>query len=299
MKRSTYILIATTLALTSPLVGQVLTATSTPSTRNATGSFPLSTGARMWAPVGTGEVVLVIPPTGMSAETVAELRKDMHIMCQIFDRRLEEANLRPSGRPRMFAPNNGGTTTRGVYLPGFGPLFLLEADFPLLPGPAKAEPAVEESGDALWLEIKQQMENQAAPNAPARVAPEYDATTVEKFRRTLTKAMKHAANLRHVDPDNQIVVVAVNGSKTVPNGPGILFSNAYGQSVPVLPTTEPTTLQVMALRATKADLDAYAGAQLTDDQFRERTGIATYELPSAGVSGGAAPITVPRTPARR
>jgi len=132
MKPSTYILLTVTLTLALPLGAQVSMATDDPAVEGTSRSFALSTGSRMRAPIGAGEVVLVIPARGMSAETLAELRKDMHIMCQIFDRRLEAANLRPADRPRMFAPSDG--RTRGLYLPGFGPVFLLQADFPLLSG---------------------------------------------------------------------------------------------------------------------------------------------------------------------
>jgi len=294
MKPSTYILLTVTLTLALPLGAQVSMATEEPGAEDTSRSFALSTGSRMGAPIGAGEVVLVVPARGMSAETLAELRKDMHIMCQIFDRRLEAANLRPAGRPRMFAPNNRGTT-RGVYLPGFGPLFLLEADFPLLPGPEKQEPPVEESGDALWLEVKGEMEGRPAPNAAGGAAPEYDEAKVQKLRRTLTNAMKHAANFRHLEPEERIVVVAVNNSKAGANAAGAMFGGAYGQPTPILPTTGPAALQVMALQATKANVDAYAATQLTEDQFRERTNIATYELPSAGVEGGPSRTTVPRS----
>ena len=294
MKQSTYILLTVTLTLALPLGTQASIATDDPGAEVTSRSFALSTGSRMRAPVGAGEVVLVIPAGGMSAETLAELHKDMHIMCQIFDRRLEEANLRAAGRPSMFAPNDR-RTTRGVYLPGFGPVFLLEAGFPLLPGADKQEPPVEESGDALWLEVKQQMEGQPAPGGSGRAAPEYNETKVQKLRRTLTNAMKHAANFRHVDPDERIVIVAVNSSQGGPTTGGGMFGGAYGQSTPILPTTKPAALQVMALQVTKANVDAYAGAQLTEDEFRGRTSIATYELPSAGVSAGSTRLTVPRS----
>jgi len=293
MKPSTYILLTVTLTLALPLGAQVSMATDDPAVEGTSRSFALSTGSRMRAPIGAGEVVLVIPARGMSAETLAELRKDMHIMCQIFDRRLEAANLRPADRPRMFAPSDG--RTRGLYLPGFGPVFLLQADFPLLSGPEKEEPPVEESGDALWLEVKQQMEGKPAPRGSGRAAPEYDEMKVEKLRSTLTTAMKHAANFRHVDPDERIVVVAVNNSNAAAGAGHIMFGGAYGQSTPILPTTGPTALQVMALKATKANVDAYAEARLTDDQFRERADIATYELPSAGGSSGTNRTTVPRS----
>ena len=298
MKRLAYTLLVVTLTLTSPLVGQVSIATSSPSTEDASRVFALSTGSRLWAPTGAGDVVLVIPAGGMSAETLAELRQDMEVMCRIFDRLLQGANLRPPGQPRMFAPNDG-RTTRGVYLPGFGPVFLLQADFPLLPGAAKQEPPVEEPGDALWLEVKQQMAGRAAPNAAGGAAPEYDEMKVEKLRKTLTNAMKHAANFRHLDPEERIVVVAVNSSKAGAGAGGVLFGDAYGQPTPILPTTGPAALQVVAVQATKANVDAYAEAQLTEDEFRERAAIATYEMPSVGASGRPARATVPRSPARR
>ena len=294
MKQSTYILLIVTLTLALPLGAQVSTATDDPGAEVTSRSFALSTGSRMGAPRDAGELVLVIPAGGMSTETLAELRKDMHIMCQIFDRRLEEANLRPAGRPRMFAPNDR-RTTRGVYLPGFGPVFLLEADFPLLSGPEKEEPPVEESGDALWLEVKQQMEGKPVPNASGRAAPEYDEMKVEKLRSTLTTAMKHAANFRHLEPNDRIVVIAVNSSNAAAGAGHVMFGGAYGQSTPILPTTGPTALQVLALQATKANVDAYAEARLTDDQFREEADIATYELPPAGGSSGTNRTTVPRS----
>lgn len=224
------------------------------------------------------EAVLVVPTARMETETFAQLSEDMNIMCRVVDRLLANAGLKLRDWP-PFVPADQRRATRGVYLPGFGVVLLVEVDFPLVaPAEDTPKPDVQDETDILWSEIRQQMRGQPAP-ADADSRPPYDDLKVESLKRTLLAALKHASNMRGLDPDEHIVAVAVNAPH-----PTVLLNQAFATAEPLYALgmepspAQPASPQLLVLRATKSRVDAYADGALTPEQFRKEAGVINYDL---------------------
>src|SRR5207247_9731478 len=85
-------------------------------------------------------------------------------MSRILDKtvakKLDDRGNRLMGINVLFAPGSG--SIRKLYLEGYGALFLLNVNFPLLPPPEKAEATKEKSEtDSTWEDAKQELYGQS------------------------------------------------------------------------------------------------------------------------------------------
>lgn len=226
------------------------------------------------------QAVLVVPTARMEAETSMQLGEDMNIMCRVMDRLLASSGLKLRDWP-PFVPEDQRRATRGVYLPGFGAVLLVEVDFPLVAPPEDTpEPDVRDEADALWSEVRQEMRGQPAPMDAGREAdsrPPYDDLKVEGLKRTFLTALKHASNIRGLNPADQVLAVAINAVQPgVP--PDDVFATTYSPYGMERQPAGPSSPQLLALRATKAQVDDYARGTLTPEQFGKKTSVIDYDL---------------------
>lgn len=228
----------------------------------------------------TEQAVLVVPTARMEAETFVQLGEDMNIMCRVMDRLLASAGLKLRDWP-PFVPPDQRRATRGVYLPGFGAVLLVDVDFPLVAPPEDTpEPDVQQQADTLWSEIRQQMRGQPAPADTGRdtdKAAAYDDLKLESLKRTFLAALKHASNIRGLDPNDHIVAVAANAphAAILRNQVFATTDAPYGMERSPAERSSP---QLLVLRATKSRVDAYADGTLTPEQFRKEAGVINYDL---------------------
>ena len=139
----------------------------------------------------------------------------------------------------LFSPygsllNRPEQTLPSLYIQGYGALFFVQAGFPL---EWSAEPVLavgmegkdDPSEDPVWQEARDQVLNPAAqanqPRSPRR--------DTEALMRNLIKAMGHAANIRHMAPEERVVVTILSGSQMpsmygMMGGPGGMPSDLYG-----------------------------------------------------------------------
>ena len=253
------------------------------------------------------QTVLVVPAPDLPAESLPELTDDLTVMCRIFDKTL------PSKRSGMgFVYKTGGDalgyypfaqqgpSAQGLYLPGYGVLFFVHVDFPLLPTePQEAPPAkANEATDTVWSQTIQEMTGQQSQGEQgARNAPAYDPQQVDDLKKTLVQILLHASNIRLRGPQESITVVvsALDDSRATRFG-------RYRSTGVTLPATKPPRPEaarvppaagLLVLRATKADVDAFAKGQSTAPQFTEKVQIL---FSPAAAKASAAPA-VPPTPA--
>jgi hypothetical protein len=98
-----------------------------------------------------------------------------------------------------------------------------------------------------------------------------DAEKVEYLKRTLVKALKHAANIRGLRKQEWVTLVvrgwqpAVVIKKTVIKG-------TTGSST----THEQPPRKVLIIRAKKSDVDVFSKGDLDFDEFRQRTQVFKY-----------------------
>ncbi len=256
---------------------------------------------------GKSSNVLVIPDTEINAEDVAAITQDMQVMSHIFDKifqgpRLIEGMFRDYGE--FFG--RGSRATQAIYLQGYGTLFLLEVDFPFSPSPKTAvkEKQPEET-DSVWQQAKQEIFSPTTFSSLQPPEDKYDAEKVRELKNRLVKALKHAANIRNVKPEERIILT-VNGADQ--KGSGMVMYEIRTESLPVpssskrsgsfnsgygfggtgggvsfpggsmmTPGQEQSSQgSVMTIRARKSDIDDYAGGKLDFEQFKEKVQIFVY-----------------------
>lgn len=226
------------------------------------------------------ERVLVVPGPDLKPEALADISEDLTVMCRIFDK-----TLYPSQRStattaylhdvpllgRLFTQQFG--RTQGLYLDGYGALFFLPVDLPLVPPQEKEEPKPEEPADRVWSQTRNELRGHQETRDAGETRPAYDAQKVENLKTTLMKTLRHAANLR-IRPQDQITVVVGSHSSTGGSAQEHL-RYLYLQERRFVPTrdrkrpdaAEADPAATLVLRAAKSDLDALAAGKLTAEQF--------------------------------
>ena len=291
-------------------------------------SVSLSTGRRT---TGAGNTVLVIPTQEIKTEEILTINEDMNVMSRIFEEKLNQ--LRFGAQNMSWAFTGGRWMTdryggmflgsspagRTMYLQGYGALFLMNVDFPLS-APPEAEKQEEEKPqkenvDEVWEQTKQQIYEPQETIRPGRGAErqevKYDAEKVEKLKTSLIEALKHAANIRILKPDES-VILSITGSGassgkivSMVDIPGtdqkVVTERSGGKQVlKVYKGGLPDDLQlssptVLVMRAKKTDIDNFAKGGLNLESFRQRVQILSYPLLSENAAGAGASIVLPST----
>lgn len=231
----------------------------------------------------TLDTVLVVPGPDLKPETLAAITQDMMVMCRIFDKTLYPT-ARSTGASlyvhqgdlpllgRLPAQQTG--RTQGLYLEGYGAVFFIHVDFPIVPpAPQKEEPQPQESADRVWSQALDELRGKQDARETAEAAMPYDATKVENLKTSLIKTLRHAVNIRI--PSQDWIAVVVGGQNQPSAGayrqqldgyfyslggrtPGAVLQKADGSGNPVL---DPAA--TLVLRVAKSDLEALASQKLT------------------------------------
>src|SRR5438128_1576740 len=179
------------------------------------------------AHVGQGKS-LVIRTSEADAKTQAKLEEDLAVMSRIFEKALAQKMVEVEDRQNPYMGINvlfgpGSTPIRSLYLEGYGALFLLNVNFPLLPPPEKPEAAKEQSEtDSAWEEAKRELYGQPDPwsqvggalrfNMSGAPRKEYDEKKVDARKDALLAALNNATNIRNLKSEETITVCVFGGA---------------------------------------------------------------------------------------
>jgi len=240
--------------------------------------------------------VLVIPSVEMKAEELSAIMEDLNVMSRILDKKL--GWLIPAAEQlgevyfhRMLSRNDK-RVTEAIYLGGFGAMFLTSVNFPLSPPPElKEEKKDEEDVDSVWSQTKREIYSPEDARGYTQwtdigkirrrqqvQVPEYDAEKAEELKRTLTKTLKHAANIRVLKGDEWVTIVVkgsapaavarITNARLLEDGKIITRVSKKNSG-----SSSPTFLTI---RAKKSDIDEFAKNELDDAEFHKKTQIITY-----------------------
>ncbi len=266
---------------TKPVPSQNAPAASNPATRQQQQSLQNLYNQLLVDGVGGGssaESVLVVPGKPMDPQAIDQAVEDLSVMSRIIEKnaleeyRIPDNLLGPWPATRPIGPwATGGPATlfstigqaKPMYLGGYGALFFIQVYYPLLPPPqAPKEQPANPQEDPVWAEARRSVfEPQARPAVPQEAEPvePYSREQVDTLRSELIATLKHATNIRVLEPTEWIAIVV------------------QGAAPAALPVAAPTAGRtVLTLRATKADVDQYAKGQLDQAQFAQRVQIVTY-----------------------
>lgn len=264
--------------------------------------------------------VLIVPAAEMSLADLAAATEDMTVMARILRSALGQADATGGGYGvsydaygdiydggRLFFDAGPGflmgrsaRTGQSIYLQGYGALFTMKVGVPLSPGlegeepPKKAEP---NEVDPVWVQAHQEIyaPEQAERGKTDEEGPAYSAEKVDSLKTALITALKHAANIRNMVPD-EVVVLTITGRpvadkiesvRAVPGTSQIIVqtggaTRVYEGSLPedIQTMSAPT---VLTIRAKRSDIDAFAKGELNLNQFRQRVRILSH--PDLGAEG--------------
>ena len=269
-------------------------------------------------PAQAQETVLVVPTPDLPAESLADLTEDLTVMCCIFDKSLAPARASTGfvygNRGGVFSYYSIGQQTRsaqGLYLDGYGALFFVHVDYPLVPTEPQepSEVKAKESADTVWSATVKEMSGQPGEDQQAaRSAQTYDPQKVENLKKAAIKTLAHTSNIRMRRPQDVITLVvgALDDSRA---SSSYRRYGAVGRSTSTAAPMPPGAAKpqatvrnpagaLLVMRVTKADVDAFAKGQLTAAQFTEK--VQTISAPiSSGAAPAPQPAPAPAKPARR
>ncbi len=203
---------------------------------NVTENIDLTASRHPAPPVGTtypkglaGDVagdVLIVPTAGVSSVQFAQTAEDMRVMLDILREKLSEPRT-ISGVLYDYGDFFGDSkrATEALYLQGYGAIFMLKADFPLTPPASQdqAEPPKTEPADPVWQRARDRLyaPQNAGAYRPSGVSSEAQEKSFDQLKEDLVKTLKHAANIRNLDP-NEWIILTVTGRS------GGSFSGGFG-----------------------------------------------------------------------
>ena len=181
-------------------------------------------------PVGSRKV-LIVPAEEVKPEELAAITEDLQVMSYILDERFRETR-RIQGVFTDFGDFFGrdNRATEATWLQGYGVLFAMEVNFSFSPPPKaqpqQAEPAGEQA-DSTWQRAKQQVfsPGEFAGAEGSRSPEEYNSQVVEELKRDLITTLKHAANIRGLQPSEWVILTVVGGRRE--------FGGGFGGRIPM------------------------------------------------------------------
>jgi hypothetical protein len=262
-------------------------------------------------PTATSDV-LVIPTSEVTPEQLAETTEDLRVMLHIFREKLSEPRM-ILGVLRDYGNFFGADRkVEALYLQGTAAVFVIEVDFPYSfprQRTQESEATKEEAVDPVWQRARQRLYSPPGSRGygASGQAGQAQEMTFEQFQEELLRSLKHAANLRNIDPDELVILTIVAQSEeagwpghvsytrgTTRYGvSGVSASRSTSRLSPMPTLTEqtnprldplgrpatpravpPTT--VLTMQARKADIDAFAQGDLDFERFRQKVRTFTY-----------------------
>jgi hypothetical protein len=213
---------------------------------------------------------VVIQFSGGTSNALEQKLEDLTVMTRLIEKALEgalgdeETTVKMGVRMLLTASSR---SVRTMYVEGLGPLFMIKVDFPLVP-PAAGEEKPPSTARSEWDKARAEVKGTEPAgddpwgvNGSSRVP--YNQELVEALTQTVLGALKQAAHIRDLKPDEYIAV------------------SVFG------PATTAGAGTVLTLRAKKSDVDAFAKGDLNLEGFRRLATLnkyagAGYDITSAG-----------------
>jgi len=245
--------------------------------------------------------VLVIPAKETSPETYDQIVEDLNVMNRILEKSVTDAPelyaydalRREVGALQILQLNGYVTPWQGdkwilrsssgrpkpLYIGGYGAVFSFQVSFPLVPPPEAPKPE-QTAGptDHVWATAQREL---ADPQAAARLrragsqGEPYKPEAVEGLKNAMTAALKHATNIRDLEPDSWLTILVQGPASTIEaQVPRSSYDQTPLDNVFVAPRPGARTL--LTLRAKKADIDRFAKGEIDETQFQQRVQIVTY-----------------------
>jgi len=243
---------------------------------------------------GPTSTALIILAEEAAAGKLESLTEDLNVMCRIFDRQLDLAGLSSNNddlvRYFLLVQNHdrvgsffsdGASLTECLFVEGYGPLFVIGVDFPLVPppqSPTRAEPNA--VSDPLWAQVSRDLYTPQGTIRPEQVVhqPAYSDEKVLSLKTTAIKALRHMVNIRALGEEGSVTII-IRGTQAVGPEVATQFHDALSfDAAPLfrqLGDRSRLTSQLV-LRASMQDIRGFASGALSYSDFEKRLESAQY-----------------------
>ncbi len=240
---------------------------------------------------------LVVPRPDATEEQLNETREQLAIMSRILTKAADpEASGHGSFRFRLVGLDfNAGTDLDAMALDGYGALFQVSVDFPLVEVAKAAEKKVPATADkdATWERTRRELsgtasdDHQAEDESDGVTAPPFDADRVAALRKRLIESLRHASNLKFLHEGAERVTIIVSGRGTAVthaavhlNGGASATTKVVGyvkddKGMQVWDLNGGRRTQQLTLSAKKGDIDAFAAGRMTVEEFTRKVIVTT------------------------
>jgi hypothetical protein len=245
---------------------------------------------------------LIVPRKESDPKAMADTEEDLAVMSHLLDKAATSKDEKGAHAMGITVHNSfrSGSIPRNLYLEGYGALFFLNVNFPLVPPAAKKDDSqTKDESNTEWENARRELFQPSSYSSEFPKfyafdtdgayafssngqAEEYDADKVNDLKNNLIGALKNAANIRKLGNDETVTIIVTgraNESKTSPRKTG--GASTTDRSANVWTTTRPGGTSDakgtrLILRVRKSDIEAFQKQKTTIEDFRKQVTIMTY-----------------------
>jgi len=242
---------------------------------------------------GSAEAIppLVIQFSSTNQTLVQEWEEDLTVMTHIVEEALQRAADEDladykMGIPMLVTPNR---SVRPMYLEGFGAIFMIKVNFPVV-APAASDAQKPERTESEWEQAKGELYGPRRQTSwmagTVESGAAYDSDQVDTLKKELIDALRNVSNFRNLKPDEYVSMTVFGSSNTTPKparGPrkkkgdagDAVAKEAAREAVRArVPKTGPGT--VLTLRVKKSDVDGFAKGTIDLAGFEKKIAMNSY-----------------------
>jgi hypothetical protein len=163
---------------------------------------------------------LFIEFTPASSENAAAMDEDLSVMSRLIDKAVDQGLGEDAPPTKLKLPllyTVSGRSVRAMYLEGFGALFMIKVNFPVVAPPKATAGKEDKVSNSEWDVARREL-REDDPDDEGYVATldpshgEADVSQIDSLKKVLLNSFKHAANIRGLKPD-EFVAISVFGNE--------------------------------------------------------------------------------------
>jgi hypothetical protein len=256
----------------------------------------------------------LVLPGADAIQNMAGIKEELLIMGKVLEKALQPESERRANPFRLeFGPYAAGgrNDLDALYLDGYGAVFLLEVDYPLVADPVRREKGVGQAKpkDDAWEKARREVRGESDPDEPVEVqdplfraaeTKPFDASRVEALRGRLLVALQQAHNLKCVREGETVTLVVSgpqSGNRTVRRVSNRSAAGSSGTTSWVHEVRADgagaQSGSVMTLRVKRSDLEGLRAGRITAEDFAGKVTVSSRSesavAPEAGSTGVAKP----------
>lgn len=214
---------------------------------------------------------LILPGENPDPNQLRRLHEDMVVFSEILQEGLHPLLMRPD---EMNTAGSSGQQNPSTYIEGYGAVFPLYVDFPLIDRGNRGVSPKADRKDLVWETAKERIWNSRPSGKATDVS--FDAQRIERLKDTLMETMRHGSNIRGLSETDWIVVAVQCRPPRAQIGFDYFYGKASAGASTAGAANSRNTPSAVILRVSKGVVDAFAEDRMTKEDFRKKVHVITY-----------------------